>query len=277
MPLSASVCKRMMGRQTYDNTTIMQCSEMLTGFTTAVIGDALKHPTTILNAAQIAGVNTYDASLNNPADAQMPWASDEYSTNLMQCFMTLFNPSTYVYDNSIQKNFIPDHVKRQVMVAFADAIEANKTIMPDLERALTAVFQSGTSHFPFCPAKASTNIKVVPMAAHSEPDWLHQLRTPLAWREVPFSVDFSASRILRDTYALSETDADRDTRRIAVYLWDAHKKDVLPGPSAYWSCDRMDNAIDVVYLMRSFCADELDTPSLLDATKIHTDLHGAAA
>jgi len=39
----------------------------------------------------------------------------------------------------------------------------------------------------------------------------------------------------------------------------------------------MDNAIDVVYLMRSFCADELDTPSLLDATKIHTDLHGAAA
>jgi len=178
--------------------------------------------------------------------------------------MTLFNPNTYVYDNSIQKNFIPDQVKRQVMMAFADAIEANKTHTLDLERALTTVFHSSTSHVPFCPAKASTNIKVVPVAAHSEPDWLHQLRTPLTWREVPFSVDFSPGRKLGATYADAATKsiAQRDTRRNAVYLWDAHKKDALPGASAYWSCDRMPDTTDRVFPMRSFCTDALNTPSL---------------
>ena len=187
IPLSDSVCKLMMGCQTYDNTTIMQCSEMFTGVTTsAAVADIFKHPTNLVNTPPIpstggvADPNTYDACAGNPVDRQMPWASYEYSTNEMQNFMTLFNPSTYVYDHSIQKNFVPDHINRQVMVAFADAIEANKTMTPDLERALTAVFQSGTSHIPCCPAKASTNVKVVPVGAHSEIDWINQLRTLLA-------------------------------------------------------------------------------------------------
>jgi len=208
LPLSTTLCKQMMGLQTYDNTTILQSSEMITGATSDLAADKLKHPwsNVLVNITGVIAENTYDACVSSPIEAQVMWAAQEYSTSLMQSFMAIFNPNTYVHDHSIQKNIVPDHIKEQVVLAFAGAIDANQATTPDLERALTAVFPVCDSHVPFCCAKASTHIKVVPVAAHSKTDWLHEVQTPLAWRDVPFSLAFAPAVRLESTYALSETE-----------------------------------------------------------------------
>ena len=46
----------------------------------------------------------------------------------------------------------------------------------------------------------------------------------LAWRDVPFSVDFSPTRVLNDDHTTSENATPLTTRRSEVFLWDAHKK-----------------------------------------------------
>jgi hypothetical protein len=62
-----------------------------------------------------------------------------------------------------------------------------------------------------------------------------------------------------------------------VYLWDAHKQDAISGGHAYWPCDSKQGTIDKTFPMRSFSAESLATVSPHEATKIHTDLSGAAA
>jgi len=70
----------------------------------------------------------------------------------MQPFMTLFKgPNTWVHEHTIQHTFVPDDIKRQVMLAFAGAIGANQTTTPDLERALTAVLPVCTSSLYHSP------------------------------------------------------------------------------------------------------------------------------
>jgi len=271
MPLSNDVCKKMMGIQEIDKIALIQCAEMLTG-TTDANRTWLAYPTHEIRAT-FANDNNYDSfgpigALGASTDT-LHWAHHEYSTNLMQTFMALFNPSPYVREKNATETFIPLHHKQALMQAFANAIQNNTTMTTELETILGHLFADRDEQVAFCGAQANEKMAFVPQTADSQMDYKKQLEQRVSWNEVPFCYDFESEK--RD----GEDVVDYTGRLQNVIIYDVHRGGAKSGDEVrYWA--HQQGILNLRAPMRSFDCVSPESVNSHTPGKIHNNLNSAA-
>ena len=271
MPLSNDVCKKMMGIQEIDKTALIQCAEMLTG-TTDATHEWLTYPTHVIPARN-TNDNNYGSfgaigGLAVSTDT-LHWAQQEYSTNLMQTFMALFNPSPYVRDMNTTETFIPLHHKQALMQAFANAIQNNTTMTTELETILGHLFADRDQQVAFCGAQANEFMAFVPQTADSQVDYKKQLEQRVSWNVVPFCYEFESEQ------ADAEDIATYNRRLQNVIVYDIHKRSAKSGDEVkYWAHEQ--SILNLRAPMRSFDCVSPESVNLHTPGKIHNNLNSAA-
>jgi len=274
-PLSAEVCKKMMGIQKNINgAVVQQCAQFM------ATSHTLNDRPTVRGDYELKQPNrtSYSGKPEHIQCKAILGANDKYKSNVMLAVMAHFNPSPYVQELTASLAFVPLHVQKVLMLAFADAIEQNVTYTPQLEEALRDLFTETEHHVPFCPLAASKDFAMMSRVSTNFAEMNARLVQEVKWDHVPIYYG-------EGTRTPTETLADRDNRLLQDLVWDPYDHHVSEflRPANCTLMEGSSAAFQEMHPMRSFSPKSISRGSQSTAAPapvaapIHDNLKQAAA
>ena len=123
----------------------------------------------------------------------------------------------YMYIYLYTQIYVYKLLHTTIFIAFADAIEQNATLTPQLEEALRELFTETDQHVPFCALAASTDFTMMSRVSADMNEFNARLGQQVRWDQVPIAHG--------ESFRLeAELPGARDARLLNDLVWDPYEQ-----------------------------------------------------